>query len=552
MPAPFSLLLATIVTFLAAAPAFAAPPVTVTPDSIDIAGKVNNTTRFSTEYDAFGVWFTSPTTIFSESTPTVYGWAGSGVEGQDLLLPVNVRIVIPGTGGAPAATSQVTVEAGIDEFNGVRLEGFDCSGKSLGTVDRFNASGGPHGRSQFRLARPGIASFSVTTPDGDDRFGVNQIEVGETAPCLDAEVVLGGDSTGRLGLPQTVIATVRENGAPAAGRRVTFTVLDGPDAGLAKAVDAGADGVARFVYDGRAGGVDTVQASYVGPDGVLRRSGRASVTWTAAPVPTPLPTAAPTPVPPRDTDGDGLADASDNCAEVANPDQKDTDGDAVGDACDVLPPGDAPVVAGTTAQVTAVSGEVFVKLPKSSKARTAQKAPLDGFVPIKGVATVPIGSEVDARRGQLDIRTASKFGKRGQRAGLQRGRFGAGIFKIRQAAKRRRGEPKKPSTDLVLQTPPGLARACAAGSGVRPAKGIVRTLSATTKGAFRALGAAATVTASSGTWILADRCDGTMTEVGRGKVKVHDAALERDVTVRAGQGYLARARLFAAKTKRGR
>ena len=38
-----------------------------------------------------------------------------------------------------------------------------------------------------------------------------------------------------------------------------------------------------------------------------------------------------------DLDGDGTADATDNCASVANPDQVDTDSDEVGDACDNCP-----------------------------------------------------------------------------------------------------------------------------------------------------------------------------------------------------------------------
>src|SRR4029078_12737309 len=109
---------------------------------------------------------------------------------------------------------------------------------------------------------------------------------------------------------------------------------------------------------------------------------------------------------PKDTDKDGVPDASDNCPEVANADQKDSDGDKVGDACDILPPGDAPVVAGETAQVSAVSGEVFIKLPAGTKvparaakvyARAAQAAPISGFVPIKGVANVPIGQHVSSR-----------------------------------------------------------------------------------------------------------------------------------------------------------
>jgi len=35
-----------------------------------------------------------------------------------------------------------------------------------------------------------------------------------------------------------------------------------------------------------------------------------------------------------DTDGDGIADDSDNCPEVSNPDQVDLDGDIIGDDCD--------------------------------------------------------------------------------------------------------------------------------------------------------------------------------------------------------------------------
>ena len=38
-----------------------------------------------------------------------------------------------------------------------------------------------------------------------------------------------------------------------------------------------------------------------------------------------------------DDDGDGVTDGSDNCPNVANPDQSDRDNDALGDACDAEP-----------------------------------------------------------------------------------------------------------------------------------------------------------------------------------------------------------------------
>jgi hypothetical protein len=42
----------------------------------------------------------------------------------------------------------------------------------------------------------------------------------------------------------------------------------------------------------------------------------------------------PPPPPPGDADGDGVADDSDNCPRIPNPDQADNDGDGRGDACD--------------------------------------------------------------------------------------------------------------------------------------------------------------------------------------------------------------------------
>jgi hypothetical protein len=45
-------------------------------------------------------------------------------------------------------------------------------------------------------------------------------------------------------------------------------------------------------------------------------------------------------LPPPDRDGDGVPDDTDNCPDVANPDQADSDGDGIGNACDTGDDGD--------------------------------------------------------------------------------------------------------------------------------------------------------------------------------------------------------------------
>ena len=54
------------------------------------------------------------------------------------------------------------------------------------------------------------------------------------------------------------------------------------------------------------------------------------------------------------------------------------------------------------------------------------------------------------------------------------------------------------------------------------------------------------------TWSTTDRCDGTLTSVRRGRVSVLDRRRRREVTVRPGRVYLARARLFTLKKGRVR
>jgi hypothetical protein len=168
--------------------------------------------------------------------------------------------------------------------------------------------------------------------------------------------------------------------------------------------------------------------------------------------------------------------------------------------------------AGVRVVTAPASGTVTVKLPGDQ-----------GFTPLTATAALPVGAVVDARAGSLVLRTTSGTAT-----------VSAGIFTIRQAAQR------NATASLVLRTPPGRARACA-----HARRGVVRQLRVATKGVLRTVAARGTVTGRDASWTVADRCDGTLTRVRKGRVAV--AARHRTKTVRAGHSLLIRARLFRAR-----
>jgi hypothetical protein len=254
-----------------------------------------------------------------------------------------------------------------------------------------------------------------------------------------------------------------------------------------------------------------------------------------------------------DADADGILDASDNCPTTANTDQTDTDGDGIGNACDLLPPGNVPPVAGQNAVAKVLSGEVFVKLPtRTTLGFSGMRAPFQesGFVPLKGVASLPVGSTVDARDGELSLASAANGyapSSRSFRAG--EARIKAGIFALRQARLKKKAKKKTAiPTTIALASPAGAEAQCQKKG--RPAKGIVRRLTMVAKGIYRTVGGASTATAKSATFNTTDRCNGTLTQVGKGRVTLDVKGRKADVTLRAGRAYFAAARLFAAKKGR--
>ncbi len=153
---------------------------------------------------------------------------------------------------------------------------------------------------------------------------------------------------------------------------------------------------------------------------------------------------------PADGDGDGVPDAADVCPGVADPGQADADGDRIGDACEVLPSGAREPVAGQRVAASIVAGSVLVRL-----------APGRESVPLAGVASLPVGAIVDARKGRLDLRAAGR-----RRARIQSARIAAGIFQIRQA-RARRGADRR---DRPRAADPGGPGTRLRGGGSRPAR----------------------------------------------------------------------------------
>jgi hypothetical protein len=179
----------------------------------------------------------------------------------------------------------------------------------------------------------------------------------------------------------------------------------------------------------------------------------------------------------------------------------------------------APVL-GRTVNVQTVSGRVFVRQGRR-------------FVPVTGERQLPVGSILDTRRGVVRLTSASNT-----RGGLQSGDFTSGIFGVLQS-RRLRG-----LTDLNLTG--GSFRGCAARAGsnaaaARLSSRVVRRLRGTARGRFRTRGRYSAATVRGTIWDTIDRCDGTLTHVKRGVVVVRDLRLRRNITVRAGKSYLAKA-----------
>ena len=170
------------------------------------------------------------------------------------------------------------------------------------------------------------------------------------------------------------------------------------------------------------------------------------------------------------------------------------------------------------ASLTPVSGTVLVKTPGSSS-----------FTPLATGRQIRMGSIVDTTRGTVKICPPN-----GQPAASRCASFHDGVFKLRQAA----------GAVIELRLVAGDFSVCKGrhAAAARLAATSVRHLWGDGHGRFRTVGRYSSATIRGTTWLVDDRCDGTLTRVTKGSVLVRDFVRKRSIIVRAGHRYLARGR----------
>jgi CSLREA domain-containing protein len=219
-------------------------------------------------------------------------------------------------------------------------------------------------------------------------------------------------------------------------------------------------------------------------------------------------------------------------------------GRPLGPACDIgafeaaaAPPAGIPApVLGKRFNAVPLSGKVFISLPAGAARASASVPGLKGrtFVPLVTARQVPVGSILDTRKGKVRLTTASTDAGK-----TFTGDFGSGVFQVLQSGKAK----AKGLTELRLKG--ASFKSCKRGkkraAGTSRSKRTVRRLRSKVSGRFRTRGRYSAATVRGTEWLTADRCDGTLTKVNRGKVAVRDFRRHKTIVLRKGKSYLAKA-----------
>jgi hypothetical protein len=176
----------------------------------------------------------------------------------------------------------------------------------------------------------------------------------------------------------------------------------------------------------------------------------------------------------------------------------------------VTPPAPTPVPQqDATGKAT---GTVRIKLPGGKFA---------AFDPAK---PIPDGTEIDTKKGTIELTAVLKPGGKPEKA-----TFYDGIFKLKLGKK---------TTDLTLSE--ALAKCPKKSAHAAAKKPKTRKLWGNGSGSFRTRGQYSAATVRGTKWLVQDSCSGTLTRVTKGVVAVRDNVKRKTIIVRAGKSYTAR------------
>ena len=198
----------------------------------------------------------------------------------------------------------------------------------------------------------------------------------------------------------------------------------------------------------------------------------------------------------------------------------------------------APVI-GVSAGVRATKGTVKIKFPPGFSAKHAKQtdacssgASSSGFVRLTRACQVPMGSTLDTTHGTVNLLSAAS--NNSFQGKFQSGNFNGSQFRVTQTR-------KSPLTQLSMRG--GGLSGCSTlvPKGGSAARKRHRRLFSSVKGRFRTRGRNSSATVRGTKFSMTDTCKGTTTVVTKGVVTVRNFTLKKNVTVRAGHKYFAKA-----------
>jgi hypothetical protein len=163
---------------------------------------------------------------------------------------------------------------------------------------------------------------------------------------------------------------------------------------------------------------------------------------------------------------------------------------------------------------TPIRGTVLVREPGT-----------DRFVELTAADQLPVGTQIDTTNGTIQL-TASRAG-----GVTDTTQFFDGLFTILQGGAAALAELRLDGGDFTCLESASFSLA----ANRKP----IRRLWGSGKGKYRTRGKYSSATVRGTRWKTEDRCDGTLSLVEEGVVDVRDFVRGADVTIRAGQSYLA-------------